>query len=518
MADQGNIIGVDLDNTHLSAVMASVGREQVNIDKWLEAKRPDSVDPAEAKAVGEWIGEELRKAGINRGRVVFSVPRGDVVLKRFVLPAGADSTEADLAGMVHLQMSRQLTVGLEGTAIDYMATGESSEAGGTRPVLAGALPGDRLKWLQEVAKAAGLKIERLGIRSAGAAALLAAVSQRHEGSLLVIWLGWTSAEFTVVENGQPVFARATDMPRPGRETTADASYAQRVAVEAKRTWMSYRMSRESADIEAVAILSETELGELVAERCSEALEMQAEQVGYPKSVYLPRNMEPVDRSVMAPLIGLVAERVIATPTLDFANPRKAPDLAAGKRQRVLLSAFAMIVICGLSYVFASGELAKLEGQVAQAERHDKQRRLEVVEFLREDARLEHVQHWMEIDVDWLAHLHWLSEQMPDPHKAQLEQIHGSLEAAVQFEPKDDKRKYLDGKWRHGQLASFSLDARVRDRAVANDFRARLLASNLYEVDNKGADVPKRFGFSLKTSRSSPVESPSESSSTKDGES
>ena len=518
MANRGNIIGIDLDHTHLCAVMVSVSRDCVTVNKWLEAERPESVDPGEAQAVGEWIGRELRTAGISRGRVVFSVPRGDVVLKRIVLPAGESGSEADLAGMVHLQMNRQLAVGLEGTAIDYMATGPSPEPGGTWTVLAGALPGDRLHWLEAVAKAAGLKIERLGIRSAGAAALLAAASHRHEGPLLVIWLGWTSAEFTIVENGQPVFARATDMPRPGRETTADESYANRVAVEAKRTWMSYRMTRESAEIEAVAVLSETELGESVAMRCGEALEMQAEQVGYPKSVSLPRDMAPVDRSVMAPLIGLVAERVIAAPTLDFANPRKAPDVAAVKRQRVLLAALAMIVICGVVYIFTSGQLASLEAQVEQAARHKKQRYGVVVEFLREDARLEHLEHWSQIEVDWLAHLRWLSEQMPDPRTAQLDQIHGSLEAAVQFEAKGDKRRYRDGQWRHGQLASFSLDARVRDRTVANDFRARLLASNLYEVDNKGPDLPNRFGFSLKTRRFSPVESPTQNGTTKGDES
>ena len=84
-------------------------------------------------------------------------PRGEVVMKRIAFPPGVE--DADLPGMVHLQMVRQLTVSPESAAIDYVpipttgvATANAAGKVGTT-VMAVALQGDRVQWRREVARA-----------------------------------------------------------------------------------------------------------------------------------------------------------------------------------------------------------------------------------------------------------------------------------------------------------------------------------------------------------------------------
>src|SRR5262249_10216465 len=108
-------------------------------------------------------------------------------------------------------------------------------------VLSGALQGDRLDWRRAVARGAGIRLGRVALKSAGAAALLAELSQRRGGAVLGIALGCGSTEFVIVEDGQLVFARATDLVRPDRSgeaaavrdarpTTDEESFAEKVAV------------------------------------------------------------------------------------------------------------------------------------------------------------------------------------------------------------------------------------------------------------------------------------------------
>src|SRR5690606_25848000 len=96
---------------------------------------------------------------------------------------------AELPGMVRLQMLRQLTVSPDTASIDFAeipSAGSGHGANLAQPsgltVLSGALQGDRLEWRRAVAAGAGIKLGRVALKSAGAAALLAALSQRRGGA------------------------------------------------------------------------------------------------------------------------------------------------------------------------------------------------------------------------------------------------------------------------------------------------------------------------------------------------
>jgi hypothetical protein len=504
------VVAVSIDHDRLFALAATAGGDRVDVKSWIAAQMPATVDRRDGGQVGAWLGKQLRDAGLGRARIIFAVTRSEVILKKLRLPR-PEAGEADLAGMVRLQMSRQLTLALEGTAIDYVQMGEvvgSGDAGGGQiAVLAGALPGDRAAWYRDVAKAAGCRIERIGLLASGAAAILASVSQRHSGPVLGIVSGPVSMEFVVVQDGHLVFARAAELgieAPPADPAEARAYIAQRAAIEAKRTWMSYRVGQDSAEIDAVVVPGEGEIAREIGRRCGEALEMQWRLAVPPENVKFPENMPEEQRLTAAPLAGLLGERVLAKPTLDFAHPRKAPDRAAQRRQRALLAALVLLGVGGGGWLVATMELRSLQQRLDRAIEQGAELRRDQQAHLREQARLGHLRLWREAGVDWIAHAGWISEQMPDPQQARLDNLVGRLGANVTLTTRPGG--YDHAGWQLEQAATLTISGRTRDRELVNQLRNGLVSSPVYtRVDTRGADVPDSFALNLITVHRSPAD-------------
>ncbi len=506
------LIAIDLDGDRLGAVCAVVTGSKVAIRSWRRARRPERIDPADAGAIGGWVAEELRQAGMPRAGVVVAVHRGEVVLKRISLPRSDSGKAPDLAGMVRLQMARQMTVPMEGTAIDYVQISDQGRfaeegetapgAGGAVTVLAGALPGERFGWLKAMAEAGQLKVSRISLRASGAAALLGEASRARSGPILGVVPGLSTTEYVIVADGRLVFARAVEVGLPDSADELEG-YTEKIVVEARRTWMSYRVGKDSGEVEAVSIVAEGRIADIVGHRCGEALEMPVEKFRMPSAVEMPERMGEIDRCLLAPLAGLLAEEVIAQLALDFANPRKAPDLAARARQRVLLGVFASILLGGGLYVGASYDLGRLAARVTAAKEKKATLEQKYMDFLLQEARLKNIQAWTEPKIDWLAHVRWLSAQFPDPHDAQLDEFSGDMSAGVTFLMTPD-HSYAKGRFSSYQEARLELKGRVGQRDVANAIRGRLMSSEAYRVDSPGPDVPDAFDYVLITEATDPA--------------
>jgi Tfp pilus assembly PilM family ATPase len=510
---EGTYVAINLENDRFVGVMAHAQGSKVVLKGWVRAERPSDVDPQDPGALGRWLAEELKKAGMlriaRRGRCVFGVPRAEVVLKRITFPPGTGG--AELPGMVRLQMVRQLTVSPDTASIDFAeipAAGSGAGADLSHPggvtVLAGALQADRLEWRRAVAAGAGIKLSRVSLKSAGAAALLAGVSERRGGAVLGIALGCGATEFVIVENGQLVFARATDLvrPEPGAE---DGAFAEKVAVEAKRTWMSYRATAEAPEIDAVIVLGDDAASRLVAERCREGLGLPAEVAGFPEFIEIGEEMSGADRAAVAPLAGLVAEPVIGRATIDFLHPRKAPDLAAVRRQRVLLGSLAAVLVLGGGYTAMQLDLAAKERRLDQLKQSWATQSEEYSKYVLAKARLEHLERWEENRVFWPAHLRLLNEQLPDPRQAQLDELAGRSADVVEYNKPGGKAEYSENGWGTRLQTVFTLAGRMKERAVADTLRSRLADDSRYKLESKGPDLPERFDWRLVTPKRSPDE-------------
>lgn len=491
---------LELDGSRLCAVSAHVTAEGAEVKRWLSRERPESVSADDPEAVGAWAAEELDRAGIPRGAAVISVSRGDVVLKHLALPRPKDDADVDVGAMVRLQMARQLALPIDSTSIDYAPLPDNpSET--TIPVIAGAMPTNRVLWCRAFAKAAGLKLRRIGLRCFGVSALLGPLSQTRAGTIVGVAVGWGSTELVIVEDGQMAFARAVDLPRPTSRGELDA-FAERVAVEVKRAWIGYRAAKPGPVPDLVVVLGEGDLVKQVGGRCAAELSSECKVVPPPAGIVLPAEMPESEKSAAAPLLGLLAESSLGRPTLDFANPRKTVDRAARRRQLVLAASLGVLVLGGALYTTAKGQVDRIEAQIAEVEKERADLSRDYAAFLAMHARLSHVQEWNKGRVDWLAHINVLCGQVPQGGVAFAEEIRGQAESKVTFTPAGGG--YPKGEWKLAPAAMFDFKGRSPGRGVATDMRARLLDGDLYSVEILGPDVTDRFALHLGTGRLTPM--------------
>ncbi|MCA9298752.1 MAG: pilus assembly protein PilM [Phycisphaerales bacterium] len=478
---------MDLGDESLVAASVRISSDGLAVHRSVVARRPEDIDVRDAEAVGAWVGERLREAGIPRGRAVVSLSRSEVVLKRLQVPDNVDASE--LGDVVRLQMMRQLTMPMEGTAVDYMPI-ESAEEGSF--LIAGAAPGDRISWVRRVAKAAGMRVDRVHLRASGVAALIRELSEIRSGPVLGVALGGRAIEFVVVESGQMVFTRAADAD----PTMPPARYAHRVAVEAKRTWMSYRVGQGAVEIEAIGVIGEGDLVREVGEACASEMELPWVAVEPPTAVTLPDDVEASVRQQLMPLVGLLVREHLGMPTLDFANPRKGPDRFAKVRQLALGVAALLIISCSFGAYFAHQDLESLRGREAEV-RSERGKLVEQYKsHLQVHARAAHIDAWLDTGVDWLSHVRQINTQMPSPEVAIIDTLRGDVRQGVQFVTTN--RRYEGGEFQGARRVELHFEGRTGDRDVATDLRERFVEGDLYVVQPTGPDVPGRFQLNLTT--------------------
>ncbi len=478
---------LELDRDFLSAVGVSRSADGVVVHDSLLAPRPSDIDPADAPRMGRWVGDHLRESGLSKGPVTIALPRRDVVLKRLDVPEHLDDRE--LISLVKLNMSRQITVANE-AVIDH---GVPTTTGDSRFVLAGALPGERMSWLQEVTKEAGLKVAHIHLLARGIEPIASRAGHTNE-LLLGIALGLGSAEIVVLEAGRPVFARSVEIVRPGKDQSVEA-YSERLAVEIKRTWMSYRVSPGAGEIESVLVLGDDELSRSVASRCGEALETASRTIGTPGWI---ESRQPLPSELLA-LVGVAAAQ--GDDVLDFANPRQPADRTANVRQLALAGVFAMILLGGGGWVLANGALGTLESQLKNAKDRQKELGADTLKLYGDLARGAHLKAWLEPDTDWVAHLQFLSERLPVPEDGLVNSIQAQFEGGdVSFEKTGGG---IQGNWDASAIATFSFGGSAEREGILTDLRQRLLDGGIYRVNTVGPDGGDRYQFRLATGELSP---------------
>jgi hypothetical protein len=371
-----------------------------------------------------------------------------------------------------------------------------------------------------IEKAARLRLRSVALRGEGSAALFAQLSYTQDGPILGVSVTPQGVELGVVSEGRVVFSRALEIAPPAGVEDWRV-FADRVAIEAKRTRMSYRGAAEGRDLVCVAVLGDDSLAGSVGKSLGEELDLPWEAVRFPNTVELPSDMDGPTRAGVAPLIGLMLGAAINRPTYDFANPRRAPDTAASMRQAALAAMLGLIIFGGGGWVVADQQLRALRGQVvasktnatAYADRYLKQMRAEV--------RVEHIEAILRPSVDWVSHLAYLSQSIPPAEEARIESITGSVKPSVGFKTEQDgeyidARTLAEGEWIKTRRIEFAV-AGSAARAVANTLRDDLVASRVYTTFTRGADVPDKFEYQLVSTAVTPQEVLSKRPETPPGE-
>ncbi len=481
---------IDLD--HDTLAVARIGARVV--DRWATARRPESVRADDAAAVGAWIAGVLDESGVGRGRAVFAVARSEVVLKLLRLPGGDALDEGELANLVRLQIARQTAVSIDDAVVDY--TPLESDGGGERLVLVGAIPGERVEWRRRLAEACGMKLGGVRLRAAGVAELVASTRGEESAPTLGVSIGPESVELALCESGELVFARTVEL---GEAAGSVARTAVRVAVESKRTAMSFRVAQQTPDVGRVVVLGRDEASRHVALACAEELGVPGEAV-WPDVVGLDGAEAAQERAVLA-LVGLARRERAGRALMNFAEPRKAPDKEARRRQLALAGVFLLIAVVGAAWVVSKRSLDGLEQRVEAAQGAAQESWDRYLGALAADARASHAERWAGEDTDWLAHIDRVGAELPGPDSALLDTLSGSADSEVRFAPGTD-RPY-PGRWSVEHRITMDVAGRAGAPGVPVGIRAALLEMGEYGVETKGPDVENAFAFELTTDRSRP---------------
>lgn len=463
-----------------------------------DLRAPSGNDP---DALGNWLGEQLKLAGIPRSKAVIALPRELVGLKRMNLPTVDD---AELPDMVRLAMQRELPFDAAGMVIDFIPQERSATS---TAVLAVALPQPVLAATQSMARAAGLSIGRITLSTMGAAALgelggqKSVVREQKLESLdrltfdsrpltssLVIDLTGDSIELVVVVNGTIRFSRAAELPA----ATDRSAITDAVITETRRTWTSYRTAEEAVDVQDAVLLGDPRVGELATKSIEEIIKVKPRVLHQHESIE-SANGEALDR--MWPLIGLLREPDRRVPQIDLANPRRAPDIAAQKRKRRVLAAAACVLGVGLLFTMARLNLRSLQAQTGSLSQAQSGGAGEYARYWRDLYKLDHLKQWQSSRIDWLERANYLMQFSPPPDQVVLDSWSGSIDPVdVRFDSKTRA-------WRTPREVTIVLDGEARDRETADAFRAKLVNDSMFSTSSTGADTKggRRlpFGFTYR---------------------
>jgi Tfp pilus assembly PilM family ATPase len=327
-------IAIEIGRRRLRVVAASREQDFVAVRGSLVCDVPESVAIDDPAALGAWIRQELDHAKFPTGRATVALAREHVGLKRITLPT-LDPNE--LPDMTRLALQREMPFDAEQAVIDYvpLSRDESSTT-----VLAVAAPASLLAEAREVAKAAGVGVDRIALRVMGSAALLRSGETNGRCTLAVDITG-NSVEFCVLDGGAIRFSRAADIPRPESGGELDpAAIAEAVITETRRTWMSYRIVEASGDVERVVLMGDARVTEAIGPPIAEIL--GAETTVLDRHPRIDAGRVPIDR--VWPLTGLLLESTLGDETIDFLRPRQPVDTHARTRRRAVMAAGALVVL------------------------------------------------------------------------------------------------------------------------------------------------------------------------------
>ena len=484
-------IVIDLDETRLAAIECVVGGG-VTLKRTIEARLPEGVAIDDADAVGRWIGQTLDGAKFGRGDVVVSLPRREAVLKGLSFPDTPDARD-ELVEMVRLQMDRHVSAAVESSAtIDFA---EMRVHDGKLHVLAAALPTQRLEHLRRVFRAAKRGLAGVTLRGFGAARLA-----EGDGAELIVTIGARSAEFAHVSQGRLMFSRAVEIERPTEPGRAIEHYAEKLAVEAKRTWMGLRVSVDGPSVDRLIVLGAGDVADEVAVRCAHATQLESETRFVAPWLKVGQAAGGDELAGVLPLAGLLCPS--AGRHVDFEHPASPPDRTARTRQVALGGVLALIVLGGGGWVLAQGAIGRLESQVELAQETNREVTQAYGAQLVSRARLAHLRTVREPDVSWLAHIETVASAVAGEPKAILDNFTGTAETEVRFDP--EGTGLLGGSWNLGRAVAIGISGRGIDGPATARVREALLQGGVYRVQTTGPDGNATFKLRLGSGIAAPA--------------
>lgn len=490
-----NLIVMDIGRQRVTAVDVNISRQGVRVVTMCSVDVPPDVDTSDDEWFGRWIGRTLEEHKFGNHPVVCTIPRHLVGMKRLLLPS---DDPGELPGMVRLELVDQLPFTDGESVMDYAILGDRDKQ---TEVIAAAVRQVVVDRYQALAKEMGRKFAGLSLRPLATAALIADRASDVSGALLALDLREHGSMEVVIEWGGRIrFARAAEVLEIDQLGDHHAQ-AERLATEARRSWMSYRVTEDSPDVARVIVIGADGVAGGVAEEVRRELKR-------PTEVLLSRaevTGETAELEAAWPLVGVALERFEGRDSINFLSPKQPPDIAARRRVRWLGAAAALVIFGLFGWQVTHDQLSQLDERIEELETRQRELFPAYARLHRQRRQLEHLDRWTDAEFVWLDHLTYITDALPTPSDAIL----GSLVATM-----GDPRISFDRNRKTWQdvisLASIQMAGVARNRVIADQIRGALVDNELYQAMPVGSDAsvrsdayPEAFSIRIITDRRSP---------------
>ena len=500
------IVAVDWDARTLRLVPANLGKKKVTILDPVAAPIPTDVDPSDPEQMGHFIRETLHAGKISARHAIVDIPRDQAILNTLSLPCHVPD---ELAGIVEIQIAKELPFPVADAVIDF-TIGSVEPSAPTGDVLVAAVRREVLAQYEATFAAAGLKLDRIGLRPyANRIAVCEFLQHEVPDRVLFVDVRPLLTEINVLHDGALAFSRAasvtvttegldrlkveeTEGPGSGIDGVfrpvglpGDDGVSKSVralVMDVSLSIDAYRAGDPGAVIDQVVIGGDTGTEEALAEAIQSELQI-------PTEIYNPASLlgcEPDEGaavSAFAASFGLVLGHASDDEVhFDFLHPKK----VVTKREKqlkaapILAAAIALFPVAGILYLeMAHGHeraaLKKVDEEIDALKK--KARDEDWRDFKRLNAKIKEYDEDMHVCVDDLldvmAHLPPTKDLVVD-----------SIEFHQRVPAKSRKKKGKDGK--------IILETRSKE----SDTVLAMVAPALHDFRRPGHSKP-RFRVSAK---------------------
>lgn len=411
------ILALDWDHRELHLVSADISRGKVHLERAVSWREEAAFLPSDAEDFGKRLRQHLKDANIAPAPVIVGLGRDRLVIKEVRYPQVKPEFETAL---VRNQIVKDLTEAAEDVLLDYFPLREASHIGEKR-ALSLVVRKDLVNGVQNVIKAAGLKLLAITARPFGVAACVknlagktpqvpAPPSPDAVVGVLTAATGW--GEFSAVRDDQLLFARSV-------------AVGDTLLGEIRRNLAAYSGQPQlTFPRDALQALYVAGNGE------NAVLREQLEQtLGIPVYGLDPfAGAERVDvaaeqRAGFTGAVGLLQLWAANNKTpVNFVKPREVKVAASPtKRRFVLYGALAVLLIAvaaGIGYTFIREKQDEIDRLSAQKQRLDAR----VKELQPEIKYLEALKEWNDGAIPWLDELYDLAARSPMKQGFRVTQI------------------------------------------------------------------------------------------------
>jgi len=482
------LLAIDWDTLSLRVVQFRALKEKVEILKALSVPMPAEIRQDDAESLGAFLRQAMLQAGIRDKRAALTIPREKVVLNTLTVPP---TPLDELPALIQFQIVKELPFAADQATLDFAVRGDFDAKTPTE-VLVAAVRNEAMSFYTQVAREAGLDLQRVGLRPhANLVAFSAGSEKATRGLCLAIDIGPSLTEINVIRDGGLVFSRSASVRLPtaaemgvSTDTLVDSRIVGHAVpnmdattemfrdavgtlmVEITRSIEAYRATDPTAKLDQIIVAGATGVETTLAETLHERLGAHAELYNPGLALDLPPQRARELRGFSA-AIGLAMEfHSVGPGHFNFLSPKKSVTAREKRMRPARPAALAVVMVLLGTVLYRQFVVTPKENEVEALKKSISAMKLEVngpnggkvdgVEGL--GKRVAAVQNWFDAQHVWTSRLVHVTHAFPSDKDAYATAISFSdqppvIEVQMQTKRSDVSKQFVDALKREGYTAS-----------------------------------------------------------------